>query len=175
MLDRIFEPFFTTKGTRKGTGLGLAVAYGIVRQHRGMLHCYSEVGVGTTFKVYLPAIERLASSVGTKLQALPVLGEERILIAEDDELVRGVAVRILERAGYNVIAVEDGEAACRAVGRERFRPGLARRGDAGMPCREVVKRLLTLNAPHPHPAVERLHGGRQRASADGAHRLRAAA
>jgi signal transduction histidine kinase/ActR/RegA family two-component response regulator len=144
VLDRVFEPFFTTKGTRKGTGLGLAVAYGIVRQHRGMLQCYSEVGVGTTFKVYLPAVERLASQVGTKLQPLPVLGEERVLVAEDDELVRGVAVRILERAGYRVVAVENGEAACRAIGGSDFDLVLLDVVMPGMPCREVIDRILTL-------------------------------
>ncbi|HET9929828.1 MAG TPA: ATP-binding protein, partial [Polyangiaceae bacterium] len=145
VLDRVFEPFFTTKGTRKGTGLGLAVAYGIVRQHRGMLHCYSEVGVGTTFKIYLPAVERLASEVGTKLQAMPVLGEERILVAEDDELVRGVAVRILERAGYRVVAVEDGDAACRAISRAEFDLVLLDVVMPGMPCRDVIERILTFD------------------------------
>ncbi|MFZ5889670.1 MAG: ATP-binding protein [Myxococcota bacterium] len=143
VLDRVFEPFFTTKGNRKGTGLGLAVAYGIVRQHRGMLHCYSEVGVGTTFKVYLPAVERLATEVGSKLQPMPVLGEEHILVAEDDELVRGVAVRILERAGYRVVAVEDGEAACRAISRDKFDLILLDVVMPGMPCRDVIERIFT--------------------------------
>jgi signal transduction histidine kinase/ActR/RegA family two-component response regulator len=145
VVDRVFEPFFTTKGPRTGTGLGLAVAYGIVRQHRGMLHCYSEVGLGTTFKIYLPALERLASSIGDKLEALPVVGEERILVAEDDELVRGVAIRILERAGYRVSAVADGDAACRAVCRETFDLILLDVIMPGMQCREVVERILAFN------------------------------
>lgn len=145
VLDHIFEPFFTTKGPRRGTGLGLAVAYGIIRQHRGMLHCYSEVGLGTTFKVYLPALERLASEVGSKLQAQPTAGKERILVAEDDEMVRGVAVRILERAGYRVLAVADGAAACRAVSHEDFDLVLLDVIMPGMQCREVVERMLTFN------------------------------
>jgi CheY-like chemotaxis protein len=142
--ERVFEPFFTTKDARRGTGLGLAVAYGIVRQHRGMMHCYSEVGVGTTFKVYLPALERLASSVGSKLEALPVVGEERILVAEDDELVRAVAVRVLERAGYRVTTAEDGEAACRRVAREEFELVVLDVVMPGMPCRTVIDRIRTL-------------------------------
>jgi len=104
--ERVFEPFFSTKGPRRGTGLGLAVSYGIIRQHRGMVHCYSEVGIGTSFKLYLPATERLAGAIGSKLQPVPAPGKERILVAEDDELVRAVAVRILERAGYSVEAVQ---------------------------------------------------------------------
>jgi CheY-like chemotaxis protein len=144
VLEHVFEPFFTTKGQRAGTGLGLAVAYGIVRQHRGMLQCYSEVGVGTTFKIYLPTIERLASTVGTKLQRPILRGKERILVAEDDELVRAVAVRILEKAGYKVTAVEDGDAACRTVAAELFDLLLLDVVMPGMPCREVIDRVGAL-------------------------------
>lgn len=82
--EHIFEPFFTTKSPRAGTGLGLAVAYGIVRQHSGMLHCYSEEKVGTSFKIYLPVLERMATAVGTKLQRAVRSGTERVLLAEDD-------------------------------------------------------------------------------------------
>lgn len=143
--DRVFEPFFTTKGARKGTGLGLAVAYGIVRQHRGMLHCYSEPGLGTTFKIYFPALERLATAVGDKLQERVVVGKERILVAEDDELVRGVAVRILERAGYRVMAVANGEAACNAFDDDDFDLVLLDVIMPGMPCRDVVERILAFS------------------------------
>ncbi|MBI4950916.1 MAG: response regulator [Myxococcales bacterium] len=108
VLDRAFEPFFTTKGDRVGTGLGLAVAYGVVRQHGGMLHCYSEVGLGTTFKVYLPVHSREASEVGTKLAGAVPTGSERVLVAEDDPAVRAILVRILERAGYHVTAASNG-------------------------------------------------------------------
>ena len=140
--ERVFEPFFSTKGPRRGTGLGLAVSYGIIRQHRGMVHCYSEVGIGTSFKVYLPATERLAGAIGSKLQPVPAPGKERILVAEDDELVRAVAVRILERAGYSVEAVEDGAAACRAVVNADFDLILLDVVMPGMSCREVVERIL---------------------------------
>jgi len=90
----------------------------------------------------LPATERLAGAIGSKLQPVPAPGKERILVAEDDELVRAVAVRILERAGYNVEAVEDGAAACRAVVNADFDLILLDVVMPGMSCREVVERIL---------------------------------
>jgi CheY-like chemotaxis protein len=106
--ERAFEPFFTTKGPHQGTGLGLSTVYGIVQQHDGMVHLYSEPGAGTTFKVYLPAHARLAQSVGNKLAPLPLGGQETILLAEDEEQVRGAVVQILKRAGYRTIAAANG-------------------------------------------------------------------
>ncbi len=144
VLDRVFEPFFTTKTERAGTGLGLAVAYGIVRQHRGLLHCYSELGVGTTFKVYLPALSRRAEAIGTKLRGAVRTGNEKILVAEDDELVLGVALRILRGAGYQVTGVENGDAACRAAATSEFDLVILDLVMPGMPCREVVHRLRAL-------------------------------
>jgi CheY-like chemotaxis protein len=147
VLERVFEPFFTTKGVRAGTGLGLAVAYGIVRQHGGMLGCYSEVGVGTVLKIYLPAFERLASDVGVELHKRVRTGNENILVAEDDELVRNVTRKILSRAGFRVTVVENGEEACRAVAAEEFDLVLLDVVMPGLPCREVVERIRTLR-PH---------------------------
>jgi signal transduction histidine kinase/CheY-like chemotaxis protein len=144
VLDRIFEPFFTTKGPKAGTGLGLAVAYGIVRQHDGMLHCYSEVGVGTSFKVYLPAAERLASNVGTKLRRNPGAGSGHILVAEDDDAVRGVVTRILERGGYRVRGVSSGDAACKAVAEEPFDLLLMDVVMPGLSCRDAVHEIRKL-------------------------------
>jgi signal transduction histidine kinase len=118
--DRVFEPFFTTKKERGGTGLGLAVAYGIVRQHGGLLHCYSEPGVGTTFKMYLPAYARPAVHVGSKVAAAVPRGNERILVAEDDVAVRAMTVRVLKGAGYDVVAVENGLEAARSAARDAF-------------------------------------------------------
>jgi len=144
ILERIFEPFFTTKKEHAGTGLGLAVAYGIVRQHGGMLSCYSEVDVGTTFKVYLPVQSRPAGDVGSKLQERPALGHERILVAEDDAAVRAVVERILTRAGYGVATVEDGEAACRLAAGEKFELVILDVVMPGMTCQAALERLKAL-------------------------------
>ena len=146
VVERIFEPFFTTKAPQVGTGLGLAVSYGIVRQHGGILQCYSEPGVGTTFKVYLSATERLASQVGMKLVArVPhARGNERVLVAEDDAAVRDIAVRILRRGNYDVVAVASGAAACELAREREFDLVLLDVVMPGMPCREVVERLREL-------------------------------
>jgi PAS domain S-box-containing protein len=116
--DRIFEPFYTTKEPGKGTGLGLSTLYGIIQQHDGFVHVYSEPGVGTSFKIYLPVVERPADTIGNKLDDESANGgvavssdpeaRRTILIAEDEVLVRTALVKALERAGYDVIAVADG-------------------------------------------------------------------
>ena len=105
-LDRIFEPFFTTK--EMGTGLGLSSAYGIVKQHGGLLHVYSEPNNGTTFKVYLPVAERDAAEVGPKIEEPVRGGAETILLAEDETAVRRVVKLILSEAGYAVIEAANG-------------------------------------------------------------------
>src|SRR6202046_1403821 len=113
-LDRIFEPFFTTKDTGKGTGLGLATVYGIVRQHGGFLHVYSELNVGTTFRVYLPLTVTAGKIEEVPDDVQPVRGgSELILIAEDHEGLRDLARETLEGLGYSVITANDGEAAVR--------------------------------------------------------------
>jgi CheY-like chemotaxis protein len=106
--ERAFEPFFTTKGAHQGTGLGLSTVYGIVQQHDGMIHLYSEPGAGTTFKVFWPAHSRLAKTVGNEPEPLPPRGQETILLAEDEDLVRSAVVQILQRAGYRTIAAATG-------------------------------------------------------------------
>jgi two-component system cell cycle sensor histidine kinase/response regulator CckA len=104
----IFEPFFTTKEVGRGTGLGLAMVYGAVQQHEGLINVYSEVGLGTTFKIYLP-ISNCDDAVATPEEASPISGgKETILLAEDDHSVRELAARILTGAGYSVLAAADG-------------------------------------------------------------------
>jgi len=110
--ERIFEPFFTTKAPGEGSGLGLAVAYGIIEQHNGLIDVSSEPGRGTTFRLYLPATLRLATIANDKLDPIPSNGRlETILIAEDEQLVRDVLVRAFERSGYRVIAAANGSEA----------------------------------------------------------------
>lgn len=107
--ERVFEPFFTTKSVGEGTGLGLAMAYGIVQQHNGLIHVYSEEGKGTSFKIYLPVADRKAEHVGTKLdETVSPGGMEKILVAEDAPAVRAVVVKVLEAAGYSVVTAENG-------------------------------------------------------------------
>jgi len=106
--SRIFEPFFTTKEVGRGTGLGLSMAYGIVKQHNGYITCYSEPGEGTTFRVYLPAVDALAEPVPAPSAKTPPGGTETILVAEDDEQVRMLTHKLLESFGYTVIEARDG-------------------------------------------------------------------
>ena len=105
---RVFEPFFTTKETGKGTGLGLATVYGIVKQHGGFIHLYSEPGKGTSFRVYLPAGSGAAAPRAPKRDEQVSKGSETILLAEDNEGLRGAALEMLERLGYQVIPAVDG-------------------------------------------------------------------
>ncbi|NLH47857.1 MAG: PAS domain S-box protein [Myxococcales bacterium] len=104
----LFEPFFTTKEKGKGTGLGLSMIYGIVRQNSGFINVYSEIGVGTVFKIYLPRVTGKVESVAKGIQAALPTGTETILLVEDEDMVRNLAQKVLERQGYKVIAVDHG-------------------------------------------------------------------
>ncbi len=115
-MKRIFEPFFTTKEPGKGTGIGLATAYGIVKQHDGMINAYSEPGKGSIFKVYLPLARMEAREVGADIQGPVTGGSETVLLAEDDSMVRDLATQILKRAGYTVLTASDGYEAVEVFG-----------------------------------------------------------
>jgi PAS domain S-box-containing protein len=110
---RIFEPFFTTKEQGKGTGLGLAVVYGIVEQHQGLLHVYSQVGFGTAFNVYLPVSDAPVEEDRDQANAPLRGGTETILLAEDDSALRELTRRSLLKLGYRILVAEDGEEAVR--------------------------------------------------------------
>jgi two-component system cell cycle sensor histidine kinase/response regulator CckA len=112
---QIFEPFFTTKELGKGTGLGLATAYGIVSQAGGSIAVETGVGDGTTFRILLPAVEQLSQSNKTAAAPVAPLGTEAILLAEDEEYVRRLARQVLEMHGYTVIEADSGEAALQAA------------------------------------------------------------
>ena len=133
-LERIYEPFFTTKKVGEGTGLGLAVVFGIVQDHAGLIACESEVGLGTTFTIYLPAA-RQAETRPPLAPARPASlpgGSETILVADDEIPIRRLLERHLTRLGYTVLTAQDGEVAL-----EKYRTAARRPHavilDLGMP------------------------------------------
>ena len=116
-LERVFEPFFTTKPTGQGTGLGLATVYGIIKQSGGNITIYSEPGLGTTFKVYFPAVQEPATPrERVQSEGPPPRGNETILICEDDNAVRELTKQTLKEAGYTVITAEEGQKALQLAG-----------------------------------------------------------
>ncbi|HEY5934533.1 MAG TPA: response regulator, partial [Kofleriaceae bacterium] len=115
-LARIFEPFYTTKQVGKGTGLGLSTVFGIVQQSGGSIWVYSEVGVGTTFKIYLPAATQETRSADVPVRRADPRGSETVLLVEDDAQVRGAAREILLRSGYTVLVAHDAGEATRQAG-----------------------------------------------------------
>ena len=172
---QIFDPFFTTKPVGHGTGLGLSMAYGIVKQSNGYIWVYSEPGEGTTFKIYLPQVEETGvPTVWSPTEAAPRGAGERILVVEDEELVRDFACRFLRNEGYHTRESSDGVEALallraepdaadlvltdavmpRMGGREladqlaRLRPGLPVLFMSGYTNDEIIRRgLLTPGAP----------------------------
>ncbi len=121
VLVRLFEPFFTTKEPGKGTGLGLATVYGIVKQSGGHVEAYSEVGVGSTFKVYLPMVEEQVKPNSGSNRAQALGGTESVLLVEDQVDVRRLAQRTLRAHGYSVLEAADGQEALGLVEWDRPR------------------------------------------------------
>lgn len=144
-LNHIFEPFYTTKELGRGTGLGLAMVYGIVKQHEGLIVCQSTTGEGTSFHVYLPVIQAAVETTFYMAQELPAFGTETVLLVDDDTSVRELGRRFLEKAGYTVLLAEDGTQALTVFGKERERIALVildliMPGMGGMEClRELMK------------------------------------
>jgi signal transduction histidine kinase/ActR/RegA family two-component response regulator len=151
--SRIFEPFFTTKAKDKGTGLGLSTVYGIIRQSGGSIWVYSELGKGTTFKVYLPLVEEEPrQAVATANAALMTGGSETVLLVEDEDMVRKLASELLAEGGYTVLEANGGEAAIHLGKKHKARIDLLIT-DVVMPKlsgKEVAERLRAI---HPETRV----------------------
>ncbi|MBI4886940.1 MAG: PAS domain S-box protein [Acidobacteria bacterium] len=151
---RIFEPFFTTKAPGEGTGLGLSTVYGIVKQSQGFIWVYSEVGRGTTFKIYLPQVAQPTDTARPEPSLAPGPGTETILLVEDNAALRQVATRFLEPAGYTVLAAASGEDALRLL--ERYdKPVQLLLSDVVMP--GMSGRSLAEQLALTHPAMKVLY------------------
>jgi CheY-like chemotaxis protein len=116
VLSHVFEPFFTTKERGKGTGLGLATVYGIVKQSDGYVACYSEPGRGTSFTIYFPRTAESRDRTAAPVSGVATLtGSETILLVEDEEMVRQFTKTLLEKSGYTVIGVPGGREALAVI------------------------------------------------------------
>ncbi len=152
--ERVFEPFFSTKDVGQGTGLGLSTCYGIVKQSGGHINVYSELGRGTSFKIYLPQVDQPAPVPVSPLNAseLP-RGTESILLVEDDPALREMAAMLLRRLGYTVLAAADGIEALRLIQQRDTEPVDLLFTDVVMPHmngKELANRVL---ASHPRTRI----------------------
>jgi|WetSurMetagenome_2_1015567.scaffolds.fasta_scaffold00497_2 two-component system, cell cycle sensor histidine kinase and response regulator CckA len=109
VMDRMYDPFFTTKDVGKGSGLGLSTAYGIIRQHGGFLSVYSDIGIGSQFSIFLPVVPGEAMQQEVKKDTASKSNPEVVLIAEEDDIVRSLNKRFLEKSGYIVLEARDGD------------------------------------------------------------------
>ncbi len=154
-LGLIFDPFFTTKETGKGTGLGLSTVYGIVKQSGGHVSVYSEPGLGTTFRIYLPRTDEAGEAVpGERPAERPAGGDEHILVVEDEESLRSLMARFLSGLGYEVTLASDGNEALALVEEKNMVPDLVIT-DMIMPNmngRELIERLK-----EQHPRLKALY------------------
>ena len=170
LLDRIFEPFFTTKAPGKGTGLGLSTCHTIARSLGGFIHVYSEIGKGTEFKVYLPAdvSGECASVAADGAPAAPRGSGELVLVVDDEENVRAVTARTLERHGYRVLTAEHGAEAVTVYARHG-REIAAVFTDMSMPVMDGPATIAALQAIDPEVRIigaSGLEGGRGEPRAD---------
>jgi signal transduction histidine kinase/DNA-binding response OmpR family regulator len=168
--SHIFEPFFTTKEVGRGTGLGLSTVYGIVKQSDGYVWVESEPGQGTTIRVYLPFTEAALPSRDAPAARRAATGTETVLVVEDAPMVRAMAVRALEQAGYTVLAVESGSAALQVFEeqRERVHLVLTDVAMAGVDGLELGRRIAEIRPGLPvlymsgHPVDETARRGLHR-------------
>jgi PAS domain S-box-containing protein len=147
-MSHLFEPFFTTKGVGKGTGLGLFVAYGVVKEHGGVITCHSEPGRGTTFSIHLPAVASAAREAEPPPAPAEALrGTETILVADDEEAILEIVTDFLQMNGYTVLIAHTGEEALDIYRRERERIGLVilDLGMPGMGGRACISELLKID------------------------------
>ena len=170
IIDRCFEPFFTTKGAEKGTGLGLSMVYGFVKQSGGHIKVYSEIGHGTSVKIYLPRADRLAQAkiVADPARTAPTQGREVILVVEDNTDLRTVMVKQLTDLGYETREAENAKAALAALARHPevellFTDIIMPGGMTGVELAREVRRL------HPEVKILLTSGYTARAMANGFH------
>jgi CheY-like chemotaxis protein len=156
---RIFEPFFTTKAPGRGTGLGLAMVYGTVQRHHGAIAVDTELGRGTTFRIYLPAAVRpevvAEAKVAPPVFATPPGG--RVLVVDDEPLVRALVERVLRRAGYSVMAAGDGQSGLDVLARERGKFDLMLL-DLAMPRMAGLEMLRLVRVAYPELPVVLMTG-----------------
>lgn len=149
---QIFDPFFTTKAAGEGTGLGLATVYGIVQQHHGFIHVYSEPGKGSTFRIYIPRVTQSSPRTDAAADPPPAGGTETILVAEDDETVRKLVGQMLHGAGYTVLMACDGEEALQVFSANAATIDLVLL-DVIMPKLDGNEVMEHIRAKHPHMPV----------------------
>lgn len=150
-LERIFEPFYSTKGVGRGTGLGLAMVYGIVQSHGGRILCFSEAGKGTRFDIYLPPTSAPVVSEEKHSQQVVRGGTETVLLIEDEDFIRSVCKQMLEKFGYRVVTARDGDSGLRYFRDEWERTDIVLLDliMPGMSGKECLKELLKINPDVP--------------------------
>ena len=145
-VEHIFEPFFTTKEIGRGTGLGLASVYGIVKSHGGLINCYSEEGQGAVFKVYLPVMAEAGErAVVSDENQIVVGGTETIMVVDDEEHIRDLATQILERFDYRVLIATSGEEAIEQYLKDPADLIILDLGMPGMGGHKCLRNLLKIN------------------------------
>ena len=159
-MERIFEPFFTTKEIGKGTGLGLSTVLGIIKSHDGFVNVYSEVGKGTTFKVYLPAQGVGQAAVAEVKETLPVGNGELILVVDDEESIREITRTTLEAYGYSVITAADGTEAVASYATHREKIALVLT-DMMMPYMDGAATIRAIQKLNPKVKVVAVSGLKQ--------------